>query len=168
MWLFKLSSAFEPKFSSILSIAEGENVNISVCLGCFICGKSNMTHWGWTKPRTGWTNYSGLDNVSNTDSEAKNSSLRGKNLSIGCDHYNFQIGTLSKPLGFKFLFSQSKVNIFNAQYFYFFSVAVKVMSFHAWIRNIKPMKWLQRVKVYLIYSLKWYVICVSLTSLILY
>lgn len=93
-----------PKLTSILSIAGGEHAVIPVCLGCFISGKSSMTHRIWTQPRTGWTNYSILDNVSNTNSHAKNSRLgEGKKtwLSIGCDHYNFLSGFLSKALHFK-------------------------------------------------------------------
>lgn len=41
----------------------------------------------WTEPRTGWTNYSGLDNVSNSNSRAKkkkNSSLRRKKKKPEC------------------------------------------------------------------------------------
>lgn len=87
--------------------AGGEQADISVCFDCFIGGKSSMTHWVWTEPRTGWTNYSGLDNVSNTNSHAKNSSRRGKTrLSIGCDNYNFPTATLSKAREMQF-FSDS-------------------------------------------------------------
>lgn len=64
----------------------GEPTDISVCFGVFISGKNSMTYQGWSEPRTGWTNYSGLDNVSNTASRAKNSSLKEKTFtSIGCD-----------------------------------------------------------------------------------
>lgn len=121
------------------------------CLpGGFISsGSSSMTHRVWTEPRTGWTNYSGLDNVSNTSSQAKNSRLGGEREKIwpyiGCDDYNFLTGFLSKALNLQgfIVTKQSKhsdARLFSLLFTLLFSAAVSHLM--AEVEMQKPHKWL--------------------------